>query len=176
MHIKQVVVTGQHKVELLDLTLDEGKLGPEDVLIETEATFISAGTELSVYTGLEPDVFKPGTWCCYPWRSGYANVGVVRGAGAGVDRARVGQRVFTFGPHGSAHISSAQELIVPVPEGLSSAHAAASRMAGVAITAIHLADKRPNRWVAVYGLGMVGNLAAQMFRITGARVIGIDPD
>jgi len=31
------------------------------------------------------------------------------------------------------------------------------------------------RWVVMFGLGMVGNLAAQLFRLTGAHVIGVDP-
>ena len=57
--------------------LDESALGPDDLLIETEATFISAGTELANYTGREPKVFVPNQWCTYPWRSGYANVGTV---------------------------------------------------------------------------------------------------
>ena len=79
MQIREVVVTGQNAVELQTRELDEKELGPDELLIETEATFISAGTELANYTGREPRVFQPNQWCTYPWRSGYANVGVVRG-------------------------------------------------------------------------------------------------
>ncbi len=53
--------------------------------------------------------------------------------------------------------------------------AAASRMAGVAFSGPLMAELGANRWVAIFGLGMVGNLAAQICRIMGARVIGIDP-
>ena len=48
-------------------------------------------------------------------------------------------------------------------------------MGMVAITAPQVADIRVNDWVVVFGLGLVGNLAAQLFAIDGARVIGVDP-
>jgi threonine dehydrogenase-like Zn-dependent dehydrogenase len=48
-------------------------------------------------------------------------------------------------------------------------------MAGVAMTSIIVSEIRDNPWVAVFGLGTVGNLAAQMFRLRGCRVIGVDP-
>ena len=175
MEIKQVVVTGQNEVELQHLELDSERLGSDELLIETECTFISAGTELANYTGKEPKVFQPGTWCAYPWRSGYANVGVVRAVGDGVTRAKPGERVFTYGPHASMIRYSQNRLVAAVPERLDSATAAASRMAGVALSAVIVSEIRGNPWVAVFGLGMVGNLAAQAFGIRGCRVIGVDP-
>ena len=48
-------------------------------------------------------------------------------------------------------------------------------MGMVAITAPQVADIHVNDWVVVFGLGLVGNLAAQLFAIDGARVIGVDP-
>jgi hypothetical protein len=76
MKIREVVVTGQNQVELQDATLDDTSLGSNELLIETEYTYISTGTELANYTGREPKVFQKGAWCAYPWRSGYANVGI----------------------------------------------------------------------------------------------------
>ena len=61
MKIKQVVVTGRNQVELQTKEIDEGNLGPNEILIETECSFISTGTELANYTGKEPKVFQPGT-------------------------------------------------------------------------------------------------------------------
>jgi 2-desacetyl-2-hydroxyethyl bacteriochlorophyllide A dehydrogenase len=175
MQINQVVVTGQNQVELQTNTLDEHMLGPNELLIETEWSFISTGTELANYTGREPKVFQPGQWCTYPWKSGYANCGIVRAAGVQVTRANPGDRVFTYGPHASAFNYNASRLVVRVPADLDAAVVAASRMAGVAATAIIVSEIRGNPWVAVFGLGLVGNLAAQMFRIRGCRVIGVDP-
>ena len=175
MEIKQVVVTGQNQVELQQGEIDDQNLGPQEILIETEATFISAGTELANYTGREPKVFQPGNWCTYPWRSGYANVGLVRAVGREVTRAKPGDRVFSYGNHASAVRYNEARLVTPVPSSLNSVTAAASRMAGVGATAIIVSEMRDNPWVAIFGLGMVGNIAAQAFHIRGCRVIGADP-
>ena len=84
MRIREVVVTGQNRVELQTADIDAPVLAPNELLIDTEYTFISSGTELANYTGREPKVFQKGAWCEYPWRSGYANVGVVSDVGVGV--------------------------------------------------------------------------------------------
>lgn len=174
MQIREVVVTGKEQVVLQKGELGENP-GPGELLVETECSFISSGTELANYTAKDPDVYLPGKWCSYPWRSGYANVGVVRAVGQGVTRARVGERVFTYGRHASAFHYPQDRLVVPVPERLDAMTAAASRMAGVAASAILLSEIRENPWVVIFGLGLVGNLAAQLFRIRGCRVIGVDP-
>ncbi len=175
MKIRQVVVTGQHEVELQELTLNTDDLGPSEILIDTEFTYISTGTELANYTGREPKVFQPGQWCAYPWKSGYSNVGMVTAAGESVSAVAVGDRVFTYGPHASAARYDTSRLAVPVPDGLAPATAAASRMAGVATTSTIVSEIKASPWVVVFGLGMVGNLAAQAFHINGCRVIGVDP-
>ena len=174
MQIREVMVTGQHQVELQTRTFDKA-LEPGQLLIESEATFISAGTELANYTGREARVFVPEQWCTYPWRSGYANVGVVQAVGEGVTRAKPGERVFSYGNHGSTVVLNQQRLVIPVPEAMDSVLAAACRMAGVALTSIVVSEIHDAPWVAVFGLGMVGNLAAQAYRLRGCRVIGVDP-
>ena len=175
MRIREVVVTGQHQVELQTTDTDTPMLAANELLIDTEYTFISSGTELANYTGREPKVFQKGAWCEYPWRSGYANVGIVRDVGASVTRAAPGDRVFTYGRHASAIRYPQDRLVAPVREAVDPAVVAASRMAGVAMTAIIVGEIGTNPWVVVFGLGLVGNLASQMFQIHGCRVIGVDP-
>ena len=175
MKIREVVVTGQNQVELQTADIDAPVLVPGELLIDTEYTFISSGTELANYTGREPKVFQKGAWCEYPWRSGYANVGIVREVGADVTRAAPGDRVFTYGRHASTIRYSQDRLVAPVREAVDPAVVAASRMAGVAMTAIVVGEIGTNPWVVVFGLGLVGNLASQMFQIHGCRVIGVDP-
>ncbi|MFN8494881.1 MAG: zinc-binding dehydrogenase [Caldilineaceae bacterium] len=175
MNIKQVVVTGQNQVELQEGMFDERALEADELLIQTEATFISAGTELANYTGREPKVFQPGQWCTYPWKSGYANVGIVQEVGAAVKRVKPGDRVFSYGNHASLVRYNQQRLVIPVPADIDPVVAAASRMAGVATTGIIVSEIRDNPWVAIFGLGAVGNLAAQTFHLRGCRVIGVDP-
>lgn len=175
MKIREVVVTGQNRVELQTNEFDATIQSPNEILIDTEYTFISSGTELANYTGRDPKVFQKGTWCAYPWRSGYANVGIVREVGANVTRAKPGDRVFTYGRHASIFRYSQDRLIAPVGESIDPAVVAASRMAGVAMTSIIVSEIETNVRVIVFGLGLVGNLAAQMFQIHGCRVIGVDP-
>lgn len=174
MTIREVVVTGQHQVELQTAELDAPVLSANEVLLDTEYTFISSGTELANYTGREPKVFQKGEWCAYPWRSGYANVGIVRDIGTDVTRTTIGERVFTYGRHASTIRYSQERLIAPVPRSVEPDVVAASRMAGVAMTAIVVAEIPTNATVIVFGMGLVGNLAAQMFQIHGCRVIGVD--
>ena len=175
MKIREVVVTGQNQVELQTADIDAPVLAANELLIDTEYTFISSGTELANYTGREPKVFQKGSWCEYPWRSGYANVGIVREVGADVNRAAPGDRIFTYGRHASTIRYSQDRLVAPVREAVDPAVVAASRMAGVAMTAIVVGEIGTNPWVVVFGLGLVGNLASQMFQIHGCRVVGVDP-
>jgi len=175
IQIKQVVVTGQNQVALQEEAVEERPLDADELLIATEASFISAGTELANYTGREPKVFQPGQWCTYPWKSGYANVGIVQDVGSAVTRVQPGDRVFSYGNHASLVRYNQRRLVIPVPDDLDPIVAAAARMAGVAMTSLIVSEIRDNPWVAIFGLGAVGNLAAQIFALRGCRVIGVDP-
>ena len=177
MKIQQIIVTGKEEVSLQTLDLDEKNLEPNELLIESEVGFISAGTELANYTGADKNVYVPGSWCAYPYKSGYANVGVVLDAGAQY-KELIGQRVFTNAWHGSTHryqTDPRYRLLVPVPAGVPSEEAVALRMAMVAMAGLDASKPQYIRSVVVIGLGMVGNFAAQLFRLTGAQVIGVDP-
>ena len=177
MKIRQVVVTGKEQVELQALELDESPLKPAELLIESEMTFISAGTELANYTATDPSVYVRGSWCEYPWKAGYANVGTVLEAGEKY-RDLIGERVYTNGQHASVHRYETDvqfKLLARVPQSLPSSEAVAARMAMVAICGLDASRPQYIRTVVVFGLGMVGNLAAQLFRLTGAQVIGVDP-
>ena len=73
---RAAIVREANLVEIEEIPVP-GPLGPHDVLVETEFTFISAGTELANFTGLDPGVQIPGSWNHYPARPGYANCGRV---------------------------------------------------------------------------------------------------
>ncbi len=184
MRVKRVLVPDKNQVFLQEIEIPDQ---PEanQVTIETEATFISAGTELANYTALSAAVYEKGSWCEYPWPSGYSNVGHIIDRGAAVEQFAVGDRVFTFGNHQQIHHATvfdpdAKEndsgsLMVKVPDALDSVTAAACRMPLVAMSSLSNTRKRLNDTVGVWGLGMVGNMAAQLFQLAGCKVIGIDP-
>ena len=177
MKINQVIVTAKREVSLQPLILETDNLAPHELLIETERSFISAGTELANYTATDAAVYEAGSWCAYPWKSGYGNVGKVLDAGSD-HRALIGQRVYTNGPHASVFRYAPDPLyrmVAPVPANIPLDHAVTARMAMVSMSGLDASKPQYIRWVVVIGLGMVGNLAAQLFRVTGAHVIGVDP-
>jgi 2-desacetyl-2-hydroxyethyl bacteriochlorophyllide A dehydrogenase len=177
MQIRQAFVRKAFDVALEVFELDHNHPRNGEALLQTEASFISAGTELSIYSGVDPKVSQKGSWCEYPFKPGYANVARVLEVGPGVGDVKPGDRVFTFSQHQS-HLffgNFGRGLIAKVPENLDSHTAAAARMAGVAITGIQVADLSLNDWIVVFGLGAVGNLAAQFFQLSGARVVAVDP-
>ena len=160
----QIVFTSPGKAELLQVSKSELPADPQSTLIETEYSIISPGTELACLSGKE-------SWAPLPFRPGYGSVGRVIQAGKREDLA-VGQRVFTFGAHGA--YGAAQVICLPLSEGTDPAQAVFARMAAVSITALRVSDVALGDTVAVFGLGPVGNLAAQLFALSGCRVIGID--
>lgn len=148
-------------------------LAPTEVVIENEASVISAGTELARLHGLESDT-------SFPARPGYGSIGRIIAKGSDVDDFEIGAHVFFAGRHASIQRFNHKEdhqwaYLFPVPEDMNPVHASIGCMAQIAATAPNLANVSLNDTVAVFGLGMVGMLAACMFKLKGARVIGVDP-
>ena len=75
MHIRQIVFIRQGEAAIQDARL-EPQLDAGQLVVRTEYSVISPGTELAVLQGL-PNT--PGT---YPSHPGYTGVGVVEHAGA----------------------------------------------------------------------------------------------
>ena len=181
MRVNRVLVPGRDQVRLEEIEIPD-RPGPGQVTVETEFTFISAGTELANFTALDRSVFVPGSWCAYPWASGYANVGRITALGDGVDGYEIDERVFSTSRHQQVqHLDaprpgkSEKPLLERVPEGLDGAVAAACIMPEIALSALSNSRWRLNDVVGVWGLGMVGNMAAQLYRLAGCRVLGMDP-
>lgn len=181
MRVKRVLVPGRDRVRLEEIEIPD-RPGPGQISVRTQFSFISAGTELANYTGLDRSVYVPGSWCAYPWASGYANVGRIVALGDGVDGYEIGERVFSTGRHQQVqHLrvprpgKSGLPLLERVPEAMDGAVAAACIMPEIALSALSNSRWRLNDLVGVWGLGMIGNMAAQLFRLAGCRVVGIDP-
>ena len=162
--VSRVVFAAPNVVQLEEVDVDLTPL-PDEVVIRTFASVISAGTELACLAGL-------ADWAPFPFRPGYGAVGEVIAVGDAVSDLKVGDIVLTYSNHAS-HAKS-RVLAVKVPEGLDPFKAVFVRMANIAITALRVSDAELGDTVAVIGLGVVGNMAAQIFRIAGCRVIGID--
>jgi threonine dehydrogenase-like Zn-dependent dehydrogenase len=140
------------------------ELQPRQMLVANEYSVLSAGTEVAIYCGHE-------SWAQPPTDIGYGIVGRVREAGAQAPFA-IGQRVFYYGSHASMHII---DSAFPVPDGVDPKVAPlVARMGQVAMTGVRIGHPDLGDVVAVMGLGLVGNLCAQLLRRSGCTVIGLD--
>ncbi len=174
MQIQEVIIRGRRDIVLATGELPD-TVGSTELRLRTLTTFISAGTELSIYLGTHPGVDQPGNWGSWPWVPGYGHIGVVEEIGEQVQGFARGDRLFSFSPHRSHHLLNvATTLAVKVPDALSDVTAAAARMAVVAYAGLHVATLRVGMTVAIFGLGAVGNLCAQLFQIAGCRVVAVD--
>lgn len=166
------------------MTLSEETVPDPDcneVLVETEYSAISAGTELLVYrgqvpTGLDVDTAisaLTGTFQ-YPLKYGYTTVGKVVALGEGVEHHYLDRRVFCFHPHESLFLATPEELI-SIPEDLNSLDALFLPNMETAVNFVM--DGRPliGERVVVCGLGIVGLLTtAVLSQFPLATLIGLD--
>ncbi len=147
------------------------------VVARAICSLVSPGTELAIYTGTHIGYSLPQPpFPLMPHRPGYALVGEVTALGSAVQGLAVGQRVLMEAGHGTfALVDTRTHAVVPVPDAVPSTHASLARMAGIAFTALRLAPPQLGDRVVVLGLGLVGLLASQLFRLGGARpVVGMD--
>jgi len=165
MKVQAVLFPAPWKVEFAERDLDEASMSADQVLVETECSVVSAGTELAILSGGE-------NWAKLPFVPGYGAVGRVLKAGKDVKDFKPGDRVFYHGPHQSK--SFARGLLLLVPDGLDPQDAVLARMGQVAFTSVRASGVELGDTVAVQGLGLVGNFAAQLFTLAGCTVIGID--
>ncbi len=75
--------------------------GPQQVLVRTTRTLVSAGTEVKALLNLRESAGGVVPPPRYPVRPGYSSVGVVQAVGAGVESVRPSDRVLTMGRHAS---------------------------------------------------------------------------
>lgn len=162
------------RVVLDTYEFDDSPPGESELVIETLYSGVSSGTELARLTNNQ-DI---GHWTGepYPAGSGYAAVGKIVAAGDEVTGFRVGDVVFSPVGHASHHrVDSKRALLVKVPDSVLPEDAVYVRFCSVSMTTLRTTTARPGDGVAVFGLGVVGNTAAQVFQASGYEVIGIEP-
>lgn len=154
-----------------------GEPSPHEVLIETEVSLVSPGTERQWLTGvnpISPHLNSAGSADGFPFRPGYALAGRVAAAGAEVGHLRVGDRVVAPAPHG-AHALVRADRVHRVPDEVDLRDAVFFALGAVAMNGARRARIELGEAVAVFGLGLVGLLSVQMARLQGALpVVGAD--
>lgn len=157
--------------------------GPDEVLVETVASAISAGTELLFYRDEVPphmavdqtlDSLGSGS-SGYPIAYGYSAAGRVTSLGAGVDPSWMGAKVFAFHPH-TSHFTASRQSLLALPEELGFEAAALLPAMETAVSLVM--DGRPTigERVAVFGLGTVGLFVAMLLsEMPLDRLVAVDP-
>jgi len=158
---------GECRVETAELPLPL----PGEVRVRARLSLISPGTELALLHRTHPGFEIPGFgWARYPFWPGYSLVGSAETEGESI---AAGARVFARAPH-ATRSNVARAAVFGLPDMVSDEQAAFLGLAKIAWTAVLQAPPRPGEHVVVVGLGLVGNLAAQLMRLAGAEVVGTD--
>jgi predicted dehydrogenase/threonine dehydrogenase-like Zn-dependent dehydrogenase len=110
-----------------------------------------------------------------PLPLGYCNVGEVLELGKGVEGFAVGDRVASNGKHAEV-VSVPLNLCARIPDSVSDEAAAFTVIGAIALQGIRLVQPTLGEAVVVTGLGLIGQIAVQLLRANGCRVLGIDFD
>jgi predicted dehydrogenase/threonine dehydrogenase-like Zn-dependent dehydrogenase len=113
-----------------------------------------------------------------PLPLGYSAAGEVIAVGKGLEGVfTVGERVAIAGAGMANHAELnvvPRSLVAKIPEGVRDEEAAFGTLGAIALHAVRNLEPRLGDVVAVLGMGLVGQLAAQFLKLSGARVIAID--
>jgi len=147
---------------------------PGMVLTEVHSSLVSPGTELRGWRGLREQLEKPNLGA-KPRTFGYSNAGVVLEVGPGADEFRPGDRVACIGGGYALHTNYAvvpHHLCVALPDNVTWAEGSYAMLAATALHALRRGEPQLGEFVAVVGLGIVGQLAARLHQLAGGYVIG----
>ena len=203
--MKQIVQSPKTgKLELLEVPTPA--LGPGLVLVRNHYSVVSPGTEkmaidfarkslLGKARG-RPDLVRQvlrkvqqeGPLPTYravmnrldvPQPLGYSCAGVVEQVGEGVAAFAPGDRVACAGAGYANHaewVAVPENLVARVPDGVPLEKAAFATIGAIALQGLRVAAPSLGEVAVVIGLGLIGQIALQLLRANGCRVLGIDLD
>lgn len=168
--LRKAMLYGAGDLRLDTEDFDPAMLAPTQLLVRTEMTAFSTGTDLGNYDGRSTEVpGAPG----YPREVGYSNVGRVWMAGSAARQFVPGQRVFTTKPHCSAFVLGAGELAVPVPDAVPDDQASLAYLVNLGVAAMRQAGYQAGEHVCVVGLGVIGLCTVAAANAMGAQVSAV---
>ena len=175
---------------------------PGQVLIQTRRSLVSLGTErmlvefgrgsLITKARQQPDKVKqvvdkiqadglvPTLEAVFrqlgqPLPLGYCNVGKVLAVGEGVTDLRIGDRVASNGSHAEV-VCVPRNLVALIPDAVSDDEATFTVVGAIGLQGVRLLSPTLCETVVVIGLGLIGLLTAELLRLNGCQVIGVDVD
>jgi predicted dehydrogenase/threonine dehydrogenase-like Zn-dependent dehydrogenase len=200
--MKQVfrrVIDRRGRVLVADLPVPHA--GPDQVLVQSHYSLISSGTEMGTLSKTPAELVRqtisdpwmrhvvkqtvlatgPSQTARRVWHEmvtpreiGYSGAGTVLALGDRVEGLEIGQTV-AYAASGHAEVAAPYiNHVVPVPDGVDLRHAAFVTVGGIAMQSLRRADLKFGETVAIYGLGLVGQLCASIAKAAGCVVVGID--
>src|SRR5262245_15757202 len=177
MNTRQALIIEPNSAGVAEVELPSP--APNQILVRTEVSAVSAGTELAVYTGTHQWLRDPNLpdWK-FPFRPGYSAAGTVVAVGSGIKEWKPGDRVSYPGNHASAElltIGHERGRLWRLPPNLSAEKAAFACIARYGLGASIRAGLTLGRSAAVLGLGTIGQFSLRCLVAAGAwPVVGID--
>jgi threonine dehydrogenase-like Zn-dependent dehydrogenase len=189
---KQLVAVAPRKAALVDY--EEPELGRKQIRVKVEYASPKHGSEVGIFRGEDPfvaDLFDED-WRLFLARKdeigdtndgdgpvlGNQWVGVVAEKGDGVERFSVGDRVCGYGGIRESQVVDANgnPFLLRVSDAMPWKSALCLDPAQFALGGIRDGNVRLGDRVAVFGLGAIGAIAAQMARVAGAAYVAVvDP-
>jgi threonine dehydrogenase-like Zn-dependent dehydrogenase len=109
--------------------------------------------------------------------TGYSCAGVVAELGPGVERLRAGDRVACAGAGYANHAAVnvvPQSLVMKLPDAVSFEEGSFATLGAIALQGVRRCAPALGESVAVLGLGLLGQITAQLLRTAGVVPIGVD--
>jgi threonine dehydrogenase-like Zn-dependent dehydrogenase len=202
--MKQIVrrvIDRKGRVAVVDLP--EPHFGPDQVLVQARCSLISTGTELGTLSKTPGELVRQtiadpwmrktvrqtvlsagiGQTARRVWHElvkpreiGYSGSGRVLAVGDRVAGLEVGQKVAYAACGHAETVAPGINHVVPVPEDTPFRHAAFVTVGGIVTHSLRRADIQFGECIAIYGLGLLGQLCARVATAAGCVVVGIDID
>lgn len=172
MKNQHILFTAPGVAELLDK--DMPVLADDAVLVKTERTSISAGTERANLTG--DRVTFHGAPKPFPRQCGYSASGIVAAVGKNVTSVKVGDRVACSWTMHAAYFTVPEYRVYRLDDRIDFGSGALAHIATFPLAAVRKCAPELGESALVMGLGVLGLIAVQLLRIAGtAPIIAIDP-
>lgn len=175
--MKQLFGTADGKVAIKEMPAPT--LRGEGAIVQPKFSAISIGTEGTMLRerreGLVTSHKAPGE--TKDLVLGYSNVGVVLETSTGLDGFRTGDTVTCAGIGFASHAQLCyvpRNLLARCPAGVDLREAAFTTLGACAMQGLRRGRVELGETIAVIGLGMLGQLAVQMAKAAGTRVVAVD--
>ncbi len=160
MKAQRVIWPDRAKVDIETFMLPP--VDDDEVLVATQCTLISPGTERAFLLGL------PNAQGRYPARPGYSNIGRIIELGKAVTDCEIGDRVASTQGHTSHFVTAPSRLLKIASEDVPAEEAVFFNLGAIALQGIRKARIELGEATLVLGQGLIGLSALQLSKLSGA--------